>query len=517
MNTLRLTLVVITLLPALTTWGRQQRDSVLYRIISVDAENQPVTVILDNISRENTIFFSYDALLINNEQRITLRMSNRSVLEVLQAIFQNDAFRFIGKNNHIIISDREEIYPGQEEKDSIPAETMIVLTGTIIDQTTREPLDYVSVSLLNRPVGTITNNDGNFLLKIPAELQNDTILISNVGYARQKRIASTLQVDEIIALQSVTIRIREVKVRAISAGEILTNFRNNLRQNYSVENQLLTGFYRETLKQDDQYINVSEAVVEILKAPYDQKLRDDKVRLVKSRRSPEVQPFQWVKFKLQGGPSNITMLDVVKSLETFLDPEYQNLYTYSVSQVIWYKNHPVFVIRFRPSKNSEIPCFDGEMFIDRETYALLYASFSLDNYGLELTGQSFIVKKPRGIKVKPQFVNYQVDFSEFNGLWHTHTIRSSISFRVRSVKNKVNSVFHSVSDLLITDVRDTEMKRFPVKDLFTSNDIFVDFSGEYDEDFWGNYNIIRPDEDLQNAFKKSIPAQNLKTGNPSPK
>jgi hypothetical protein len=209
------------------------------------------------------------------------------------------------------------------------------------------------------------------------------------------------------------------------------------------------------------------------------------------------------------------MLDVVKSLETFLDPEFQYLYTYAVSQVIWYKNHPVFVIRFRPTKNSEIPCFEGEMYIDRESYALLFARFSLDDYGLELTGQSFIVKKPRGFRVKPQFVNYQVDFSEFNGKWHVHTIQSSIAFRVRSAKNKVNSVFHSVSDLLVTDVKDTDLKRFPVKDLFTANDIFAEFSMDYDEDFWGNYNIIRPDEDLQNTLKKIIPAQNLKTQNPA--
>lgn len=89
------------------------------------------------------------------------------------------------------------------------------------------------------------------------------------------------------------------------------------------------------------------------------------------------------------------MLDVIRKLETFLDPDYQLLYRYSISQVIWYKNHPVFVIRFRPARDIDFPLFVGEMYVDRESYALLYASFSLDEYGLSVAGESLIRKNPK--------------------------------------------------------------------------------------------------------------------------
>ncbi len=505
----RLVWLISTLLPTLVYAGRQQRDSVLYRIISLDADNMPVTLILDKISRENGIFFSYDAQLINNEGRQTLHFSQRSVLEILQAIFVEDHFHFLGKNNHIIISDREEIPSTPIHSDSLRAPPVFVLTGKVIDRETHDPLSYVNVSLLNRPIGTITNADGDFILKLPEENRNDTILISSLGYARQKRVAGKLQREEIIALQPVSVKIREVRVRAISPSEILANLRKNIKLNYSDENQLLTGFYRETVKQDDEYINISEAVMEILKAPYESLTREDKVHLLKARRSPEVQPFHWVNFKLQGGPHTITMLDVVKRMESFLDPEYESIYHYSVQQVIWYKNHPVFVVRFKPLKNVETYCFEGEMYIDRESYALLYARFSLDEYGLEMAEESLIMKKPKGFRVKPQYVDYRIDYSEFNGKWHLHTARASIAFKVKSQKDKVNSVFYSVSDLLVTNVEDTWLRRFPVKDLFTIKDVFPEMVMEYDETFWENYNIIRPDEDLQNAVKKFIPAKNL--------
>jgi hypothetical protein len=506
---LRIVLLFSTLLSSRLLPGQQQRDSVLYRIISVNADNLPVTIILDKITRENGIFFSYDAMLINNEHLISVHLNNTSVIEILQAVFKDEPFRFIGKNNHIIISDREDVsIVSNPPPDTLSSPPMIVLTGMVLDHSNREPISEVSVSLLNRPVGTITNTDGNFILKLPVEDRNDTLLISCLGYASQKKVIGDFQKDEIISLHSISIKIKEIKVRAISVQEILAQFRNSITINYATVNQLLTGFYREVLKQDDEYINVSEAVLEILKAPYDQIIRDDKVHLLKARRSPEVRPFQWVNFKMQGGPHTITMLDVVKNLETFLDPEFESLYHYTIHQVIWYKNHPVFVIRFRPARDIETPSFVGEMYIDRESYALLYARFSLDAYGLDFTGQSLIVKKPKGFKVKPLYADYQIDFSEFKGIWHLHTAQASIAFKVKSQKDNVNSVFQSVSDLLITDVRDTDLKRFPVKDLFLANDIFSEFTMVYDENFWADYNIIKPDEDLQAAMKKFIPAQN---------
>jgi hypothetical protein len=34
------------------------------------------------------------------------------------------------------------------------------------------------------------------------------------------------------------------------------------------------------------------------------------------------------------------------------------------------------------------------------------------------------------------------------------------------------------------------------------NDIFVEKIGPYDEEFWGEYNFIKPDESLEEALKR---------------
>ena len=76
--------------------------------------------------------------------------------------------------------------------------------------------------------------------------------------------------------------------------------------------------------------------------------------------------FQWLNFKLQGGPYTITQLDVVKTIESFIDEEYQGFYKYNISKVIWYNDNPVYVLQFQPISNGDFPLFEGEIYVHRE-------------------------------------------------------------------------------------------------------------------------------------------------------
>jgi len=491
----------ILLLMTMFSHGVQQQDSVLNRVISVHADQLPVASILFNISQQEKIFFSYDASLINTERTLTLHVNNMPVAEIMDMIFPHGEFRFIQKEDYIIITALEDNgeFSGTELISAAPE--VLTLSGKVTDYVTREPLSYVSISVLHHPIGTITNLDGEFLLKIPVHHVSDSLVFSFVGYSTSMRAIRDLQHGSSIPLHSMSVRIREVRVKAVTVEEILDGVRNRIGANYSSNNRMLTGFYRETIRQDNDYISISEAVLEVLKAPYLLDFREDRVRLLKARKSPDVKPFHWVNFKLQGGPYTITKLDAVKTMETFIDPEFQHLYKYAISDVIWYKDHPVYVISFRPIKNISFPLYRGEMYIDRESLALVYARFSLDNYGLGMAEESLIKKKPRGFRIKPLNVDYQVDYQFHNNQWHLHSAKGLIAFRVRSREDRVNSVFESTSELLITDVKSTDLKRFPGREQFTIHDIFSEMSMDYDENFWGNYNIIKPDEDLRKAIK----------------
>ena len=502
MRLCRISIFLTILLLSLNLKGQQQDGSVFERRVSLNAENLPLGNILDQISWQTRVYFSYDASHVDAYKTYTIQVIEKSLYTVLRRLFNPEKFEFTEMDNQVIISRKSSAL---KNKTSVKPDTVAVkyffLSGRILDQKKDEPIPYASISVFNKPLGTITNTDGDFLLKLHPDNIQDTLIISCMGYAQITRPAYELLDVDIIEMKPVSIRIREIKVTSTSPEKLLAEIRENMDQNYSSNQRLMTAFYRETVKQEDKYINVSEAVIEILKSPYVNTFRNDLVRIVKGRQSPDVQPFTWINFKLQGGPYTITQLDVVKTLETFIDEKYQEMYKYNIKDVIWYNEEPVYVLEFEPLNSNFFPRYDGEIYVHRETFAIVHADFRFNRSGLKQAEDILIKRKPSRVKAKPTYVRYMVDYQLYNGKWHLKTARASVQIKIRSRKDRINSEFLSISELLITNIEPTDLKRFIRQEVFSQRDIFVEMLDEYDPAFWENYNIIKPDEDLRNAFK----------------
>lgn len=495
-------ILAFILMAAYTSRGQPQDGSILQKRVTLRVQERPIASILEIISDQAGVYFSYDASLIDSEKEISLKANNKTIDEILQEIIGADNFQFKELKNHIIIAFREpEVFISDPVKKTSLVENTFIYSGKIIDRKTKEPIHSVNISLNKKPVGTISNQDGDFILKLNTSFDQDTILFSCIGYALKLMPLLELKNQTTISLDPISIRIKEVRVTAVTPEEIIRKIIENIPQNYGNEPMMMTSFYRETVRQDENYINVSEAVMEILKSPYLKITREDKVRIIKGRKSPDVKSFKWINFKLQGGPYTITKLDVIKTMETFLDSEFKDYYKYEIKDVIWYKNHPAFIIGFKPLKNVGFPCFNGEMIVDRETFALMQASFTFGRPALNLVGKSMVKKKPTGVKVRPIALKYKVEYAYYSGKWFLNTASALLEFKVRSREDKINSIYESVSDLLVTDIKKTNLKRFPKEEVFSFKDIFSETIINYDEEFWENFNTIKPTEDLKNAIR----------------
>lgn len=469
--------------------------------VSFQIEDGLLIDLFNRISMQTGIYFSYDPMLVNSNQSVSLVVKQQSVRQVLETIF-NHEFHFKLLKNQLIITRKknQQITPTNEK--TVPLR--FNLSGQLIDSKNKSTIPYASISVLGHPFGTISNIDGEFQLKIPSEYESDTLVISCLGYARRSILLDTLQHNEFqLQLDPVEIQLREVKVTAADPLKILDNMIDNISKNYSTNIQLMSSFYREVLKQDKEYINVCEAVMDILKSPYTNQLRQDQIRYLKGRKSPDIQTsFKLIDFKMEGGPYYITKLDVIKTMDSFIDPEFREHYKYKVERVIEYLNRPTYIVWFEPDGKLDYLTYEGHFYIDQETFALVHAEFSLSRNGKKSARKSLIKKKPRGFNVRPIDLNYSVTYKKYNNKWYLNSARASVKFHVKSKHDKVNSVFHSISDLLITDYRETNLRRFKRSENFNSTDIFSEQIKDYDEDFWGNYNIIKPSEDLRKAFKK---------------
>ena len=60
-----------------------------------------------------------------------------------------------------------------------------------------------------------------------------------------------------------------------------------------------------------------------------------------------------------------------------------------------------------------------------------------------------------------------------------------------------------MSEIAITDRRENNIVRFANQDVFKSNMVFTKKVQDFEDlDFWGDYNIIEPENSIENAIKK---------------
>lgn len=495
-------LFIVFLLSFRISYGQKENNSVLDKQITLEAKNETVAALLDRISSQAQVFFSYDASLIDADKKTTLSISDKTIRETLDVLFESK-FDYQTLGDQIIITkpegeDVKKKEIGQpEEKPKI-----ILFKGKVIDREEKDVLPYTSISVNKSTIGTISNIDGDFELKIPEIMRQDTIVVSCLGYRQHLQpINEIVDFNYTIYLQPTSVQLKEIKVTVINPQEIISKILSKISLNYSRDPEIMTSFYREILKQDNTYIDIAEALMEIRKAPYENTFAQDKVKFIRGRKSMTVKPFQFVDFKIQGGPYYITKLDVVKTIDSFLDPEFRDFYKYSLDEIIEVDNRDTYVIRFKPKEKVDYPCYQGKLFVDMSTFALVQAEFSLSRSGLKFAHESLIKKKPKDFYVRPIDVDYKVSYRRTNNKWHLSTAQASINFKVKSKKDKINSTFHSVSELLITEFKADNGTHYKKNELFSAKDIFTEIITNYDEDFWGNYNTIKPSEDLRKALR----------------
>jgi len=495
--------LIVFLLSARTACGQKENTSVLDKKITLGARNESISAILDKISTQAQVFFSYDATLIEADKITDLSVTDKTIQETLEILFHSQ-FAFKSLGDQIIITQPEAEEVKKKETEIIEEKPRIIsFSGRVLDREEKDVLPYTSISILRSNIGIISNTDGDFELKIPESMKQDTVLFSCLGYRQYRQpISEIVDKNYTIYLQPTAVQLKEIKVTVINPHEILNKILSKILLNYPRDPEIMTSFYREVLKQDNKYIDVAEAVMEIRKAPYDNTFSQDKVKFIRGRKNLNVKPFQYVDFKIQGGPYYITKLDAVKTLDSFLDPEFRDFYKYSLEEIVEFNNRETYVIRFKPKEKVDYPCYQGKLYVDMSSLALVQAEFSLSRSGLKFAHESLIKKKPKDFYVRPINVEYKVSYRRSDNKWHLSTAQASIQFKVKSKKDKINSTFHSTSELLITNISPDDGTHYKKNELFSPKDIFTEIITTYDEGFWGNYNTIKPSEDLRKALRK---------------
>ncbi len=395
------------------------------------------------------------------------------------------------------------VLPDKERNDQ---QTVLTFRGKVVDGETGAPLVFASVTVKETNVATITNIDGEFVIKIPEADASKNLEITFLGYRNKTVSISELRENgrkNTISLSPAPIPIKEIIVRPLDPEEIVRNAIYRISRNYTNEPNLMTAFYRETIRKNKTYVSIGEAVVEIFKAPYSNDLRFDGARIYKGRKGTDVSRMDTLLFKLQGGPVNTLQLDIVKNTETVLTTEAMKNYDYSLAGVVEIDEKPHYIIQFMQKPHVENPLFMGNLYIEADSYALTEAEFGFNLRNIEAARSIFIKKKPLGVEVTPEVATYRTRYREQDGKWYFAYSRAEVKFKVNWKKKLFNTYYTTMSEIAITDRTNEEVIKIAGKEKIRPSDVFLEQVEAFtDPEFWGDYNVIEPDQSIEAAIRR---------------
>lgn len=379
------------------------------------------------------------------------------------------------------------------------------LKGKIVDANTNNPLIFTNIVIKNSNISTVTNNDGEFLLKIPNTLLDGSVSISHLGYEKIELKISHIEPKKKIKLIPALTTLRTINITTTKkdARKIVIETLKKKSSLYNNKNTLMTAFYRETIKKRRRNASLSEAIVKIHKQPYNN-IKNDHIELIKSRKNTDYSKLDTLALKLQGGPFSNLYTDIIKYPEFIFTPDDLPMYHFSFENSTIINNREVFVINFKQNKNITFPLYYGKLYIDAETLALTNAVYSLNISNRELSSKMFVRKKPKKVDVYPTEAKYRVNYRTTNGKWHYTYSNIALTFKVNWKGKLFNSNYTLNSEMAVTnwEVYDTKLAKIRTT-LIRPNTILSDkTSGFSDPEFWGSYNIIEPEKSIESAIKK---------------
>ncbi len=376
--------------------------------------------------------------------------------------------------------------------------------GEVLNQQGSEPIVFASVFLKGTNIGTVTNTEGRFLIKVPQTSETDSLGISSLGYrtlyVSLKQLNSKLNRLE---LEPAIVPLNEVIVRQMDPISLIKSALWNVSKNYSNVPVMMSAFYRESIKKNHNYVSVGEAVLDIYKASYTKFIDNDRVSIYKGRKSQAVKRMDTLLVKFLGGPLLVSFLDIAENPGDLLARDMLDNYNFQIAGVLMMDGRETYEIQFDQKDTVSLPLYKGSIFLDAKSLAFAAIKFEISPKQISKAGSYLIRKKPAGLKADLEGAHYFVKYRKIGNLWYLNYVRLENQFRFKWSKRLFHSNYTFLSEAAITGIDHKNVEKQKASLRLKYNDAFSDKVSDFqDPEFWGSSNIIEPESSIQSAIKK---------------
>lgn len=354
-------------------------------------------------------------------------------------------------------------------------QSLFEVNGTVLDYTSK-PIAQAHLSIVGTTLGTVTNKEGKFSLKIPQKYCASTLGISHISYATYTLPLDCKQNSRLkIILSEGAIQLDEVNITALTANQIMVNVIRSLNANFQVNHVNYSIFSRETKKKQNKPVMFTEYA-----------------------------------FNLYHGNKTKPMFNNIKirgkgfgKLGKKLFKEERLISLHKIERHMMLRYTPAF-LRKKKTKNYTYRLI-GERLVEDELYYILSISSS------DFDGEMWVQKKSFGIAyLKETYFN--ANATDPNSPWEYETYYTQngdkwfFKFATEryTVKLKKENIILQVEQQTVATKHSLSKVFDKSKKIALSVQMFKDFKSDFDDGYWDNQNYIPLDSLFRDALKKDF-------------
>ena len=184
--------------------------------------------------------------------------------------------------------------------------SQIEIKSKVVDFSQLLPIENASIYVQKTTIGTVSNTDGRFILLIPTKFENDTLIISSIGFKSFKIPVNQFDNSQDIFLDEDVAALDEVLIiaeaRPITGNEIVLKAIEELSENLPDSSYIQKGFLRHKERNKLEFKWLIESALTLYDSGYNSKSSEHlKINVDQVRKSYDLRDvdsiFSYVSYK----------------------------------------------------------------------------------------------------------------------------------------------------------------------------------------------------------------------------
>lgn len=400
------------------------------------------------------------------------------------------------------------------------AQSTKIISGSVIDATTKESLPFVTVTLKKSLIGTATNENGFFDLKYPDTISNDSLFVALLGFKSFTLPLSTITDAINISLVKSDIELKEIVVRPLPPTYYIKQAISNLKETNPKDPFQTEAYYREIITENSNFIVSNEAVfktyypsfqdtiknqhqvllfrkaddlkeVAFMKSHRDKKTAKKEARAKKNGKILTEEERKGFVSNFGGPEAILRQADLSKKGNEYLDSTSFKLYDYSFAPSSSYDNKELMVITFKSKGKVDHSHQTGEIYIDIASNAIVKIKERGD-FVIPLTVRPVLFLY--GFSIDDPKYESEIIFQSVNNRWYPKNIQFSLGAELTKkhwFDDNEHSIFEVEGLFSVNKIKINGTSPIPKEKRFDSSKK-IESQVHNDEGLsWSNINIIK--------------------------